>query len=157
MIVPVLPAPADPIPLLRGGDNDVSLLNGSDVRGRISGQLNYSKSRTEKIKYQEFLKQTEISLSPGRSFILCTNSLVNDTMQWETFCRLLTRKVLCNNYQSRNLIGPYRFWVINPGNLTLFTRLFLVGRHARSGHNTSVILHGTLAPKYCQDNVIFCT
>ena len=85
MIVPVLPAPTDPIPLLRGGNNDVSLLNGSDVRGRVSGQLNYSKSRTEKIKYQEFLKQTEISLSPGRSFILCTNSLVNDTMQWETF------------------------------------------------------------------------
>ena len=67
MIVPVLPAPADPIPLLRGGNNDVSLLNGSDVRGRVSGQLNYSKSRTKKKKHQQFLQQAEISLSPGRS------------------------------------------------------------------------------------------
>ena len=95
MIIPVLPAPTDPIPLLRGGDNDVSLLNGSDVRGRVSGQLNYSKSRTEKIKYQQFLKQK--SLSPGRSFILCTNSLVNDAMQWETF----TEKIFADCSQEK--------------------------------------------------------
>ena len=55
MILPVLPAPADPIPLLRGGNNDVSLLNGSDVRGRVSGQLNYSKNRTEKKKISAIL------------------------------------------------------------------------------------------------------
>jgi len=45
--------------------------------------------------------------------------------------------VLRNNYWSRNLIGPYRFWVISPRNLTSFTRPFLAGRHARAGHETS--------------------
>ena len=57
-------------------------------------------------------------------------------------------------YQSRNLIGPYHFLVINLRNLTLFTRLLLTGKYVRSGHKT---IHGSLAPKYCQDNVIFCT
>ena len=27
----------------------------------------------------------------------------------------------------------------------------------RSGHDASVILHSSLAPKYCQDNVLSCT
>ena len=29
------------------------------------------------------------------------------------------REVLCNNYQSHNLIGPYHFWGISPRNLTV--------------------------------------
>ena len=33
-----------------------------------------------------------------------------------------------NNYWPRNLIGPYRFWVISPRNSTSFTGLFLAGR-----------------------------
>ena len=46
------------------------------------------------------------------------------------------RAVLRNNYWSCILIGPYRFWVISPWNLTLFTRQFLSGRHARADHKT---------------------
>ena len=49
--------------------------------------------------------------------------------------------VLHNNYWSRNLIGPYRFRVISPKNLTLFTRPFLPGRRTRAGHETTK-LHG---------------
>ena len=49
----------------------------------------------------------------------------------------VVRNVLHNNYQSRNLIGHYPFWVISPRNSTLFTRPFLAGRHARAGHVTS--------------------
>ena len=48
--------------------------------------------------------------------------------------------MLRNNYQSRNLIGHYPFWVISPRNLTSFTRPFLAGRHAWAGHETIVIL-----------------
>ena len=43
-----------------------------------------------------------------------------------------------NNYRSLNLIGHYPFWVISPGNLTLFTRPFLAGRRVRVGHETRV-------------------
>ena len=39
----------------------------------------------------------------------------------------VVREVLRNNYWSCNLIGLYRFWVISPGNLTSFTRLFPPG------------------------------
>ena len=60
-IVPVLPTPADPIPLFWGGNNDVSLLNGSDVRGGVSGQLDYSKNRTEEKKILSF---SETSSNP---------------------------------------------------------------------------------------------
>ena len=48
----------------------------------------------------------------------------------------VVRAVLRNNYRSRNLIGPYCFWVISPRNSTLFTRPFLTGRRARAGHET---------------------
>ena len=34
----------------------------------------------------------------------------------------VVREVLCNNYRSHNLIGPYNFWGISQRNLTLFTR-----------------------------------
>ena len=52
-------------------------------------------------------------------------------------------KVLCNNYWSCNLIGPYHFWVISPRNLTLFTRPFLAGKRARGGHETNTIVWQT--------------
>ena len=39
------------------------------------------------------------------------------------------RAVLCNNYWSHNLIGPYRFWAISPRNSTSFTRPFHAGRY----------------------------
>ena len=39
------------------------------------------------------------------------------------------RAVLCNNYWSHNLIGPYRFWAISPRNSTSFTRQFHAGRY----------------------------
>ena len=42
----------------------------------------------------------------------------------------VVRVVLCNNYWSRNLIGPYRFWVRSPRNSTSFTRMFLTKRRA---------------------------
>ena len=42
-----------------------------------------------------------------------------------------------NNYQSRNLIGHYPFWVISPRNSTSFTRPFLAGRRAWAGHETT--------------------
>ena len=32
----------------------------------------------------------------------------------------------------------YHVWVISPRNSTLFTRLFLTGRHAQAGHETNV-------------------
>ena len=44
--------------------------------------------------------------------------------------------MLCNNYQSRNLIGHYLFWVISPRNSTSFTRPFLARRHARAEYET---------------------
>ena len=31
-------------------------------------------------------------------------------------------EVLCDNYKSCNLIGPYHFWGVSPTNLTLLTR-----------------------------------
>ena len=34
----------------------------------------------------------------------------------------VVREVLCSNYQSCNLIGPYHFWGICPRNLTSLTR-----------------------------------
>ena len=48
----------------------------------------------------------------------------------------VARKVLRNNYRSRNLIGHYPFWVISPRNSTLFTRPFLTGRCVWAGHET---------------------
>ena len=48
--------------------------------------------------------------------------------------KILNVVVLCNNYQSRNLIGPNQ---INLRNLTLFTRLFLARRCVRAGHKNS--------------------
>ena len=44
-----------------------------------------------------------------------------------------------NNYQSRNLIGHYPFWVISPRNSTSFTRPFLAGRRAWAGHETKCV------------------
>ena len=52
----------------------------------------------------------------------------------------VVRNVLRNNYQSRNLIGHYPFWVISPRNSTSFTRPFLAGRRAREGHETKYTL-----------------
>ena len=37
-----------------------------------------------------------------------THSKVGVDTQVEIF--IVVREVLCNNYQSRNLIGPYHFW-----------------------------------------------
>ena len=50
------------------------------------------------------------------------------------------RKVLRNNYQSCNLIDPDHFWRIHASlrNSTSFTRLFLAGRRARAGHETTL-------------------
>ena len=45
--------------------------------------------------------------------------------------------MLRNNYRSGNLIGHYPFWIISPRNSTLFTRPFLAGRRARTGHETN--------------------
>ena len=42
----------------------------------------------------------------------------------------VVRKVLHNNYRSRNLNCPYHFLRTRPRNLMLFTRLFLARRHA---------------------------
>ena len=50
--------------------------------------------------------------------------------------------MLHNNYQSRNLIGHYPFWVISPRNSTSFTRPFLAGRRAWAGHETMCVLSG---------------
>ena len=59
--------------------------------------------------------------------------------------------MLCNSYQSRNLIGPYCFWGISPRNSTLFTRLFLARRHTWAVHKTKyslcLVLHLTLTKK----------
>ena len=45
--------------------------------------------------------------------------------------------MLRDNYRSRNLIGHYPMWVISPRNSTSSTGLFLAGRRARAGHETS--------------------
>ena len=55
--------------------------------------------------------------------------------------------MLRNNYQSRNLIGHYPFWVISPKNLTSFTRSFLAGRRVRAGHEN--IVFSTARHKSC--------
>ena len=57
----------------------------------------------------------------------------------------VVRVVLRNNYQSRNLIGPYHFLEISPRNSTLFTRLFLAMRCAWAGHETSRSLATSIA------------
>ena len=49
----------------------------------------------------------------------------------------VVREVLRNNYQSCNLIGPYRFWGENPRYSTLFTRPFLTGRRVWAGDETN--------------------
>ena len=46
----------------------------------------------------------------------------------------VVRGVLWNDYQPCNLIRPYQFWARN---LTLFTRLFLAGRHMWASHETT--------------------
>ena len=53
----------------------------------------------------------------------------------------VVREVLCNKYQSRNLIGHYHFWGISPRYPTMFTRPFLTGRRVRAGHETKY-MHG---------------
>ena len=50
----------------------------------------------------------------------------------------VVREVLCNKYQSCNLIGHYHFWGISPRNLTLFTRPFLARRRAWAGQTKSM-------------------
>ena len=40
-------------------------------------------------------------------------------------------------YRSRNLIGPYHFWCISPKNSTLFTIVFLTGKHMQAGDETN--------------------
>ena len=49
------------------------------------------------------------------------------------------REVLHDNYQSRNLIGPYHILGISPRNSTSFTRPFLAGRHMQAGQKTRVV------------------
>ena len=46
------------------------------------------------------------------------------------------RKVLCNIYRSRNLIGPYQFGEISPRYLTSFTRPFVAGSYGWAGYKT---------------------
>ena len=53
------------------------------------------------------------------------------------------RNVLRNNYQSRNLIGHYPFWVISPRNLTSFTDRFSPG--GARGRGTRLV-HPKLLP-----------
>ena len=48
----------------------------------------------------------------------------------------MNKSYKCNNYQSRNLIGHFRFWVISPRNLSLFTRPFFAGRCVQVGYET---------------------
>jgi len=50
----------------------------------------------------------------------------------------VVRAVLHTNYWSRNLIGPYCFWVISLKNSTSFTRPFLARRHVWAGHETTL-------------------
>ena len=50
----------------------------------------------------------------------------------------VVRGVLRNNYQSRNLIGPYHFWGISPRNSTSFTGSLLARRRTRAGHETTI-------------------
>ena len=56
------------------------------------------------------------------------------------------REVLCNDYQSRNLISPYHFWGISPWILTSSTRPFLARRHTQPGHETTE-LYASLGSK----------
>ena len=55
--------------------------------------------------------------------------------------------MLCNNYQSHNLIGHYSIWVISPRNLASFTRPLLTGRHTRppSASDPSICIDGSLS------------
>ena len=57
----------------------------------------------------------------------------------------VVKEVLRNNYQSRNLIDPYDFWIISPRNFTSFTRPFLGSRCALAGHETSIVLQAIKA------------
>ena len=65
----------------------------------------------------------------------------------------ILRKVR-NNYQSRNLIGHYPFWVISPRNSTSFTRPFLARRRARAGHETKTKSKVGPKKKYAWPGVI---
>ena len=62
-------------------------------------------------------------------------------LEWRSTNFTVVRNVLRNNYQSRNLIGHYPFWVISPRNSTSFTRPFLAGRRAQAGHETTLPSH----------------
>ena len=46
------------------------------------------------------------------------------TNTWREMITII-RKMVCNNYWSHNVVGPYQFGVISPRNLTSFTRPFL--------------------------------
>ena len=59
----------------------------------------------------------------------------------------VVREMLCNNYRSRNLIGPYHFWGIGPRNSTSFTGLFLTWRRAWAGHETKISVAATVNTK----------
>ena len=52
------------------------------------------------------------------------------------FYGTFVRKVLGNNFQSRNHIGPYNFLETSPKNLTSFNRPFLTERHMWARHKT---------------------
>ena len=49
------------------------------------------------------------------------------------------RKILCNNYWSHNLVGPYHFGLISPRNLTSFTRPLLAA--CRLGTRLALAIH----------------
>ena len=51
----------------------------------------------------------------------------------------VVREMLCNYYQSHNLIGPHPFWEISLRNSTFYTRPLLAGRHMQAGHEAKFI------------------
>ena len=68
-------------------------------------------------------------------------------LEWRLTNFTVVREVLCNNYRSCNLIGPYHFLGISPRNLTSFTRPFLTGRRAQARHESR---HGSSFECYFQ-------
>ena len=76
-----------------------------------------------------------MTVSPSNVQNICGKPAHSDT-QVEIKKFTVVREVLRNNYRSHGLIGPYNFWGMSPRNSTSFTRPFLAGRRARTGHET---------------------
>ena len=71
----------------------------------------------------------------------------------------VVREVLCNYYQSHNLIGPHHFWGISPRNSTFYTRPPLAGRHMQDGHKAKFIgqednLAGHFSKRNCGSSLV---